>query len=1285
MLLCPPLGLQSLTAPQGPWQMGPHSNTAPYLCTKKSKNISERVIALPPPGLEVANVRKKQKPRFKKNDLLNFTHINDLAGVIPSINAVGGMKDAKMYTEVEIELEAGIGGREGGVQTIKRKGPKPKKPVLKPDNNEPNYPHNDNEKENITSFVSNSKNENESLNHNEHNEKEFEFEFEVELSSNSKVAQFRTAVLDDGNGLYARKSRMHGPGSVHTATSLKGLNDARRTQNRVSDCTGDSAPTCMQDDDHMQVEGCVGDMYNNDSLNDAESMVVDDVRSDVMDCSDDKAGDVGEKEIVVVKVGGGIGGEGEQMSNKTVENQGEVEEVILVEGRIDSQVDEKEDVSIAKVGDRQSEREKESDNALRRRVMMNSAVFKILKAVDIARDVCTKQIIAENEAAAANSDNMNKSEIINNGDVINYGEIANNSEIVNVNEAVNFSLTVNGEFDNNREIARSGTIDHPDVRAIPQFFIEGLQSDRPLDASSGIIDDSTSATSSSSSSSSSTAATIAAAADTVSGDALQSESVVGIIPAKFISVPTISLDSTMCMESNAHTQQSDERVIGAADIMEVEGEVEGGVEKANLLLTDAQAFFEKNTHTCHADGTPCIESLITLTPPTDIPPLSAFASVLVPTATFPLTPLSEALSAPVLSTIPTPPLTLPPTAPSTVPSSASMIDVSLILNATVNGVHGVQLERILDDRGNEGRVYDMMEVTTEEGDGDVQIDREMHSYNSLTGQPYTEYATNSQHAAALCNANHDSSAIIDLKDAVCADVLEGSGRNDRKLIGKDGMDVVTADQCDVTDNHCNGMNRLVHDVDMTRITAQHTQGEKQVVEQMEEVRKEVEEKEEGEEIEKQRQCKAIDLIPSAIIPQPSTITTVISSSIDCPTINAIEDKLKRPWCADSAPDLICPTISSTLSIGTILFDSTPSIPSMSSICPLSSISPSTIPPSPASSPSPPPPPISLSLQIESAAMSIDDSRIDDIEARGGSMCDKEDIETGTHCNTLAVAVPVVTAVLNDVTVMDACESDLLAADVSAHPSNTMNSSESNTAPTSDPLPLHNNDNTADDASVATTVTAGESSHIYMHPRAIKTIPPVTASGIPLLTGWRSTEYKKILDPTFQANNQLPVSPRGGRGKILDPSSAVSKWLDYRRCCLCSSQNSETEHLLAEEQHFDASKSSPRPLLCGFINSGAATSRTIDEVPFDTGSVRDFESISGDGDAEHKNASTAFSSSSSCASPSASPLSFTLDDPVCGRLLPLPDGSHAHANCLRWSADVIERGGKLLNALTAKAK
>lgn len=43
------------------------------------------------------------------------------------------------------------------------------------------------------------------------------------------------------------------------------------------------------------------------------------------------------------------------------------------------------------------------------------------------------------------------------------------------------------------------------------------------------------------------------------------------------------------------------------------------------------------------------------------------------------------------------------------------------------------------------------------------------------------------------------------------------------------------------------------------------------------------------------------------------------------------------------------------------------------------------------------------------------------------------------------------------------------------------------------------------------------------------------------------------------------------------------------------------------------------------------------------------------------------------------------DDTCGRLLPLPDGSHVHVNCLRWSSEVVERGGRLMNGMQAKAK
>ena len=55
-------------------------------------------------------------------------------------------------------------------------------------------------------------------------------------------------------------------------------------------------------------------------------------------------------------------------------------------------------------------------------------------------------------------------------------------------------------------------------------------------------------------------------------------------------------------------------------------------------------------------------------------------------------------------------------------------------------------------------------------------------------------------------------------------------------------------------------------------------------------------------------------------------------------------------------------------------------------------------------------------------------------------------------------------------------------------------------------------------------------------------------------------------------------------------------------------------------------------------------------------------------------------------PSSLPLTLhQCNDDVCGRLLPLPDGSHAHANCIRWSSEVVERGGRLINALQAKSR
>ena len=42
-----------------------------------------------------------------------------------------------------------------------------------------------------------------------------------------------------------------------------------------------------------------------------------------------------------------------------------------------------------------------------------------------------------------------------------------------------------------------------------------------------------------------------------------------------------------------------------------------------------------------------------------------------------------------------------------------------------------------------------------------------------------------------------------------------------------------------------------------------------------------------------------------------------------------------------------------------------------------------------------------------------------------------------------------------------------------------------------------------------------------------------------------------------------------------------------------------------------------------------------------------------------------------------------DDTVCGRLMPLPDGSYAHVNCLRWSSEVNEMSGKLHDFEKAK--
>jgi hypothetical protein len=72
--------------------------------------------------------------------------------------------------------------------------------------------------------------------------------------------------------------------------------------------------------------------------------------------------------------------------------------------------------------------------------------------------------------------------------------------------------------------------------------------------------------------------------------------------------------------------------------------------------------------------------------------------------------------------------------------------------------------------------------------------------------------------------------------------------------------------------------------------------------------------------------------------------------------------------------------------------------------------------------------------------------------------------------------------------------------------------------------------------------------------------------------------------------------------------------------------------------------------------------------------------SGSGVADSTGTSTVTNTGSSSSSSSGSSYD---DDPVCGRLLPLPEGQCAHVNCLRWSAEVVERaGGLLTNALQA---
>ena len=37
----------------------------------------------------------------------------------------------------------------------------------------------------------------------------------------------------------------------------------------------------------------------------------------------------------------------------------------------------------------------------------------------------------------------------------------------------------------------------------------------------------------------------------------------------------------------------------------------------------------------------------------------------------------------------------------------------------------------------------------------------------------------------------------------------------------------------------------------------------------------------------------------------------------------------------------------------------------------------------------------------------------------------------------------------------------------------------------------------------------------------------------------------------------------------------------------------------------------------------------------------------------------------------------------GRIIPLPDGTYSHINCVRWCINVVERGGTLINAIPLK--
>jgi hypothetical protein len=176
----------------------------------------------------------------------------------------------------------------------------------------------------------------------------------------------------------------------------------------------------------------------------------------------------------------------------------------------------------------------------------------------------------------------------------------------------------------------------------------------------------------------------------------------------------------------------------------------------------------------------------------------------------------------------------------------------------------------------------------------------------------------------------------------------------------------------------------------------------------------------------------------------------------------------------------------------------------------------------------------------------------------------------------------------------------------------------------------------------------------------QSLPPIAASGVPLLAGWKAPDAR-TLDHTFQSRPQSPTkAPKGlfhsniTASKIgvknLDPGSASSAWLDFRRCCLCSSVNSEEESREKEEKEDREEekamlKKSQSPLS---IKAERNRSKAEKEVEKEVSPVAQ-------------------------------------DDPVCGRLLPFSDGSHVHANCLRWSTEVIERGGRLINASQARIR